>query len=242
MSNNAHTSPNAWLSPRRHTIAALRARLALLPLPDYDKHDAARARLEATLRGLKDEMREIRVAAMYDSGLLTVIGRKARSRSREKVLDQIRVELDRCCADLCAEQERYELEWTQWCDGDTAITREVELAAAEEFELRHHGRRAPWLELTLGPIPPVDRRELARRWFAVAEYITHLRVKRDVTDPTSSGLTPDDSMLVGDIRKLRWHTKQAIGHTPLARRFDPMEGAYRPGRIGLPGIPPGHRE
>jgi hypothetical protein len=232
---NTHTSPNPWLSPHRETLAALRAQVG--PFPDQDQQDPAVAPLRRKIGSLEDRIKDLELDEKYDTGILTALGRKTRTHKLSEQLAELNAKLSRYAADLRARNERFDAYETKWWELGFEINREIELAAADEYAATRNGKHAPWLEVTLGPPPPARRRDLTTRWLAVAEYIHLLRVKRDVTDASASGVTQKDGALVRDILKLRWHTKQAIEQTPLERRFDPMEGEYRPGRIGLPAIP-----
>ncbi len=205
MSGNARTATNPWLSSRRDTITALRAQLG--PNPDPARHKAAVKPLDEAVSLLTERIKYIGIDEKYDTGILTALGRKARARKRQQDTDAAKAKLDRYRADLLAKHARFDTYATQWLALDAEINHEIDLAAAEEVALRHNGKRAPWVELTLGPQPPAARRDLTQRWSAVAKYIHHLRVKRDITDPSASGISGSDTLLVND----RGHI--ALAHT-----------------------------
>jgi hypothetical protein len=98
----------------------------------------------------------------------------------------------------------------------------------------------PWVYEALGPEPSVEHDGLRQRWNSIAEHLAGVRIDRGVSEPTQTGITDHDILLVKDLRTLREDIELAreLGMDAPGRRL--MSGQYRPGGLQLPGLSRGN--
>ena len=101
--------------------------------------------------------------------------------------------------------------WAEWHRITDERQNLIEAAATEEIELRIDGKHAPWVYDALGPEPPAEQEGLAQRWYQAADHLARSRIDHDVTEPTDTGITNWDPMLVKKIRTLSQDSGQGLG-------------------------------
>lgn len=185
---------------------------------------------------IEDRQRRIHAEHDHDLGRLRKPGRKDRERQRDLELEKLENEKRLIQAEAAEVQARVSQKWGEWRRARDERQMLIETAAKEEIERRIHGKPAPWVSQALGSKPPDEHVALTEEWNRVAEYLARLRIERDITDPTDTGITSRDAKLIKDLGTLRDHIDLAHtwGTPPLQLR--PIPGSYRPGRLRLSGL------
>jgi conjugative relaxase-like TrwC/TraI family protein len=219
-----------WLSEHRERINQLgREQEALGPVAGHTD----RRQLDNQLAALSDRRREIAAEQRADFGLPGARGRRDREQARNKARDGIKDQEARLRADRSALTERASAAFDAWSHARHERDELVALAAQQEWE-PVDGKRAPWVEVALGPEPPTGQQGLWQRWERVGQHIASLRVDRGITDPTETGIYASDTMLTNDLRSLRERIQSARELGPDAKPVALMESRkYVPGRLEL---------
>jgi conjugative relaxase-like TrwC/TraI family protein len=199
-------APNQWLSGHRSRIEELGRELEQLA-PAWagtSKHDDRIAEIE-------DRQRRIRAEDGRDYGLMRKPGRKHREQERDVELQHLEKEKKLVRAEAAEIDARVSQRWDEWQRITDERQKLIAAAAKDEIELRIDGERAPWVYEALGPEPPAEQEGLAQRWSQVAEHLARWRIDHDLTEPTDTGITNWDAMLVKEIHTLSRESARGLG-------------------------------
>lgn len=236
MSNKQQThavDPSAWLSPRRRDIElllALYSDVGRICLRQPDDIDARLAEIDRARTDLLTRARPRRSLRALISGHDYA---DADVQAELRTLEQAQQQLE---AQRRKFQETASEAADEWESIRQELQEELEAAVEEEFTVRIHKQCAPWVQITLGPPPPANRRDLLERRELLGRYLTEQRIRHEIYNPNDPGIRQDQGPLLGDIATLRGWINDARHHGPSARKFESYtRRQYQPGTIDLPG-------